>query len=276
MTALAQHWVKLLPRGATLPQLFTVQDLGLCVVKFLENPQGPRGLPNELIGFELANLLGLEHPPVGVVNVPAYCLPHDGQLDFVEYGIYGGERFVFKAGLAFYSVWLDPKDEVVAEDIKGVSSAANPEMLAGVVLLDLLLGNKDRKPRNSNLILHRERGRQRLKLIDLGMAFGSAVWDLGDLQQSALPPITEPLPYSSPPIGLLDSVNPLTDFTPFLVKLASVDRPAVQAIVDRVPQPWGLNDQHRAALINYIVHRAQALPAYMKTRLSSKTKKWWQ
>jgi hypothetical protein len=276
MTPLAKHWVRHLPRGATLPQLFVVEGLGLCVVKFLENPQGPRALPNELIGFGLANLLGLDHPPVGVVHIPDYCMPHDGTLNFVEDTIYGGERFVFQPGLAFYSVWLDPKDEVLAEDTRGVSGAVNPEMLAGVVLLDLLLGNRDRKPRNSNLILHRERGRQRLKLIDLGMAFGSAVWELGDLQRPDLPPVTEPLPYSSPPMGLLNSVNPLTDFAPFLARLKLIDRAVVEEIVLRVPEQWGLDVRHRTALVNCILSRVAALPAYMETRLRSKTKKWWQ
>ncbi len=264
------------PRGATLPHWFLVSGVGKCVVKFLENPQGIRALTNEIIGFGIANVLGLEHPPVGVVEITAGSLGESGKLEFVNHEIYAGEKFVFKPGLGFYSKWLNPKDEVMGVDMKSISGAINPHMLAGVVVLDLLINNKDRKPKNSNLILHRESGRQHLKLIDLGMAFGSANWELGNLKDSSLPPLTEPLPYSSPPTGLLEVVNPRTDFSEFLAKLQQLDSVVLTEIVNRIPDSWGLTEAHCAALVSYILERASQLPKYIETRVSSKTKKWWQ
>lgn len=264
------------PRGATLPHWFLVAGVGKCVVKFLENPQGIRALANEIIGFGIADVLGLEHPPVGTVEITAQSLGDTGILEFVNHEIYMGDKFIFKPGLGFYSKWLNPKDEVMGVDMKSISGVVNPHMMAGVVVLDLLINNKDRKPMNSNLILHRESGRQHLKLIDLGMAFGNAGWELDNFSDPSLPPLTEPLPYSSPPTGLLEVVNPRTDFSEFLAKLQKLDSTVLTEIVDRIPDSWGLTDAHRAALVNYVLERASQLPKYIETRVSSKTKKWWQ
>jgi hypothetical protein len=249
---------------------------GICLVKFLENPQGPRALPNELIGFRIADHLGLEHPEVGVVKVDADTLPDSGQLLASNRDIYGNAKFTFGPGLAFYSRWLDPKDEVFASDVRGIGVAVNPKMLAGVVVLDLLLGNTDRKPKNTNLILHRESTRQHLKLIDLGMAFGNANWEIGNLRDTDLPPLTAPLPYSIPPVDLLDTVNPVTDFAPYLAKLQSLNCPKLEAIMSTVPSEWGITAQHRAALVDYVYTKAQQLPTYLATRAATRTKKWWQ
>jgi hypothetical protein len=273
---ITSRYINPIPRGATLPQLFKVEGVGICLVKFLENPQGPRALTNELIGFEIANRLGLEHPSTGIVEVDARSLPFEGTLIASNPDIYGQDEFIFGPGLAFYSKWLDPKDEVFASDVSGVGVAVNPGMLAGVVVLDLLLGNTDRKPRNTNLILHRESKRQHLKLIDLSMAFGNANWEVSNLQDTSLPPLTAPLPYSIPPEGLLDTVNPLTDFRPYLAKLEQLDRSALEGIVGQVPAAWGIANIHRATLVNYLYARAQNLPAYLDARAVSKTKKWWQ
>ncbi len=262
------------PRGATLPHWFMVEGIGKCVVKFLENPQGPRGLPNELISFQIANILGLEHPQVGVVEVDPESLPAD-KLEFYNAEIYR-DHFTFNPGLAFYSKWLDPKDEVFASDIKDLGVAVNPEMLAGIVLLDLLIGNTDRKPKNTNLILHRESRKQRLKIIDLGMAFGHANWELSNLQDTAMPLLTAPLPYSIPPEGLLDTVNPLTDFKPYLAKLQALDRPTLEQIIGSVPKAWRITPEQATALVSYLETKAQHLPAYLDARAATKTKKWWQ
>jgi hypothetical protein len=269
-------YIGAVPRGATLPHWFAVQGVGQCIVKFFENPQGSRALVNEIIGFGLADILGLEHPPVGVVEITTESLGPSDTLEFVNHDIYKGERFVFKAGLGFYAKWLDPKDEVFAVDLKSISGAVNPQMLAGVVVLDLLINNRDRKPKNTNLILHRESGRQHLKLIDLGMAFGSANWELGNLKDPSLPPLNEPLPYASPPIGLLDAVKSGTDFEPFLAKLDDIDRAAMIKVLGQVPTSWGLSELHQTCLVDYILERASTLPKYLEARISSRTKRWWQ
>jgi hypothetical protein len=178
----ADSYLKPVGRGATFPQLFDVEGIGVCVVKFLQNPQGLRALTNEFIGFKIASLLDIDHPETGILDVGAEVLPDGGVLKVHD----EDDTYIFKPGLHFYSRWLEPADQVIATDLSSFGMADNPEILAGVVLLDLLLNNWDRKPLNLNLLLHRQ-GRHRLKLIDLSMAFGNANWTLGNLKDTDLP-----------------------------------------------------------------------------------------
>lgn len=275
-------YLRPIPRGMTLPQRFMVEGVGQCAVKFLQNPQGPRALVNELVGFGVANLLGLEHPECGVVEVQEASLPEGGVLEvvFEDENPITGQRtqrpLRFLPGPHFYSRWLEPVDEVFSTDLDTWGNVVNSSMMAGVVLLDLLLGNWDRKPKNTNLILHRESRRQHLKLIDLGMAFGSAVWVLGDLSNPNLPPLSEPLPYSYPPAGLLNSVNPDTDFPPYLARMKNLSDVALEKIVQGVPNEWNLSTVERKALIHYLKVKVQAVPGYLAQRMASRTKKWWE
>jgi hypothetical protein len=265
-------YVGQVPRGASLPQFFMVEGVGQCLIKFKQNPQGPRVLVNEYVGFELASALGLDHPPCGIVDVDPASLPNNGVLELLDAD---GDRLVYKPGLHFYSKWLDPKDEVFAEDVRGLKGAVNAGMLAGVVVLDLLLGNWDRKPLNSNLILHREKHQQKLKLIDLSMAFGSGIWEIQNLQDYDLPPLNATLPYSHPPKALLESVNHYTDFSPYLAKLKTLGRERLEAIVKTVPDEWSLNAEERKALVDCLEAKIRSIPSYLQKRLT-RGKEWWK
>ena len=57
-------------RGGSCPHLCRADDGGLYVVKFLENPQGPRVLANELLASRLALHLSLPVPRTEVVFLP--------------------------------------------------------------------------------------------------------------------------------------------------------------------------------------------------------------
>lgn len=268
----AERYERPVGRGATLPQLFVVEGKGLCVVKFLQNPQGNRALPNELIGFRLATALGIEHPEVGVVEVVAQVIPNGKTLEVVDED--GGKR-VFLPGLHLYSRWLEPVTQAEATDLLPLaqSSPENIELLASVVVLDLLLGNWDRKPLNLNLLIHRE-GRHRLKLVDLSMAFGNANWMLGNLLKTDLPPLDERLPYSGDLDEVLRMVNPTTDFKQVLAKLNELTREGLEAIVASVPPDWGVNEREKQALVDYLEKRSAQIPDYLSKRLQKQ--EWWR
>jgi hypothetical protein len=262
------------PRGMTLPQLFMVEGVGKCLVKFQQNPQGDRVLINEWIGLRLAQLLGIDCPAFGIVDVDEFALP-EGGLE-VKSPLYPEDSFLFRAGLHFYCKLLEPITDLhFTDDAAPLGIATNPEIMAGVVLLDLLIGNKDRTPSNPNLILHREANRQRVKLIDMSSAFGTANWVLGNLQQPSLPPLENPLPYSNLPKGLLETVQPLTDFPPFLAKLTALGVADFEEILSGIPPSWGLHNSERQALLNYLETKRLALPSYLDARLGDTSKKWY-
>jgi hypothetical protein len=258
------------PGGASLPQFFEIEGVGLAAVKFLQNPQGPRVLANELIGFGLASLLGLEHPNVGIVEIETKILSGGSLLVNVE-----GEQYLFEPGLHFYSQWLSDVDILNPLDLEKIGVSQNPDMLSGVVLLDLLLDNWDRKPTNINLLLTRERGRQRLKLIDLGLAFGGPLWTLGNLQPHPqfgyFPPLNEPLRYKN--LSLLLKTIKKEDFTPYLSRLEYVTRASLETIIKGIPDAWEITSEERLGLLNCIMERAKGLPNYLAKRLEKEA--WW-
>ena len=266
----ATTYVREFPHGQSLPQIFLVEDVGQCAVKFLQNPQGPRVLTNELVSFGLATALGIEHPRVGVVEISAAVLSGDGVLNTVDRW---GDSCTLEPGLHFYSQWLEPVDRVEADDLKGLA-IKNAAMMAGVVVLDLLVNNWDRKRGNMNLLLHREAEGQHLKLIDMGMAFGGSLWTVGNLMDSSLPPVAEPLRYAGELGDILANVNVQEDFQPYLQKLRKLTEAKLGAIIQTVPDAWLVTEEEREALLNYLFQRVQALPDYLSSRLGKDV--WWQ
>ena len=265
---LAETYVRRSQYGASLPQIFMVEDVGQCVIKFLQNAQGPRVPVNEIVGLSLASELGIDHPRVGLVEVDEAALPNDGVLIITDEE---GDSWTYKPGLHFYSKWLEPADRVEPDDFKGMT-LQNAPMLAGVVLLDLLIDNWDRTRGNMNLLLHRESGRQHLKLIDLSVAFGSAVWELGNLRAVDLPPPSERLPYSGELDDVLATIKVEKDFEPFLRRLNELSEARLRAIVSSVPGEWQVTDAEREALLNYLSQRVRALPDYLAKRLQKDTR----
>ncbi|MEX2540572.1 MAG: hypothetical protein WD314_02155 [Trueperaceae bacterium] len=256
--------------GQSRPQLFLVENIGKCAVKFQQNPQGERALTNELVGFGVAGALGIEHPRVGLVEVGADVLPHDGGL-FVQDD--DGRQIRFQPGMHFYSQWLEPVNRVGPEDLLGMT-VQNPHMFAGVVVLDTLLDNWDRKPANLNLLLHRERDRQYLKLIDLGMAFGGSLWTIGNFRDPSLLPLTVPLRYADVLPQYLSAIRVEQDFERYLPKLSNVTHEAVRALLDLVPDAWQITEEERSSLLRFIIQRVEALPRYFEQRLQKEV--WWQ
>lgn len=253
-------------RGATCPQRFEVKGVGPCVVKFLQNPQGPKAIVNELVGFGVARHLGLEYPQIGIVEVNASALPDNGTLTIS----FDDEPYTYKPGLHFYSKLLSSAADLTVFNFDSMA-LQNPNMLAGIVVLDLLLGNFDRKPNNSNLLLHRE-DRLSIKLIDLSMAFGSMIWEANDLRNPLLPPVDQRIPYAGDISMLLKHIR-RDDFDPYLARLDSLNTTVLESIVNQIPQSWGTNGAERDALLEYLKQRVDALPSYIQERL--KRESWW-
>lgn len=268
-------------RGNSQPQKFVLDSgVGLCAVKFQQNPQGPRMLPNEWIGYGLAARLGIRHAAYGLVDVPAEALPNEGCLLIHDDD---GDEVRLLPGVHFYSKWLEPAEDLRPEDLGLAGMVADLGMLAGVAVLDALLGQWDRKLVNPNLLTVRQHGRSTLYLMDLGMAFGSAIWGLGDLLYTSLPEVEAPLPYSVPPAPLLRAVR-APDFEPYLAGVATLTAEDFQTIVDGLPAAWGVTVDERRELVNCLSRRAKELPAFFEARFGRSAqqnaglgeREWWQ
>ncbi len=260
------------PFGASRPQQFFVDGIGHCLVKFRQSPQGPKLVINEFVGFSLATLLGIPHPRVGVVNIGATLLPDNGRLELPETVRF--DLCAFEPGLHIYSQFLDGStDRFAPSDLRSISD--NGSIFAGVVLLDILLSHWDRSPGNMNLLLHRA-SQQRLYLIDLGHSFGGGeLWGVGDIEDSSLLPVSDPLPYADDLEAYCRLVsNPARSFEPYLARLARIDERGIMAIIGAVPNEWQLTAAEAEMLVKYLSDRVAALPDYMAERLERN--EWWR
>ncbi len=148
------RYVTPLREGGSLPAIAEADDGFLYVLKFRGAGQGVKALIAELIGGEIARLLGLQVPEL----VFAQLDPAFGRTEADE-EIQDLLKFSVGLNLALYylsgAITFDP-----------AVTQVNPKLASQIVWLDCLLTNVDRTPRNTNMLVwHKE-----LWLIDHGAA----------------------------------------------------------------------------------------------------------
>lgn len=148
------RYVTPLREGGSLPAIAEADDGFLYVLKFRGAGQGVKALIAELIGGEIARLLGLQVPEL----VFAQLNPAFGRTEADE-EIQDLLKFSVGLNLALYylsgAITFDP-----------AVTQVNPKLASQIVWLDCLLTNVDRTPRNTNMLVwHKE-----LWLIDHGAA----------------------------------------------------------------------------------------------------------
>lgn len=259
------------PRGGSRPLLVQIEGVGACVLKHQNSPQGTRLLTNEAIGHALCDLFGLDHPTCGIAHVSPTVLPPSGKYELAETDVLPG--CVVEPGSHFYSKLLQPAGDLVADELTDLR-VANADNFAGAIVLDLVLGNKDRSGGNPNVLVHRAAGHHRIAVIDWGMAFGSSSWSLGNLVDASFPPVDKRL-YSGDFSPFLSALrNPGEEFRPWLDKAENIERREVEGAIAKIPNEWEVTAAERRALVEYIAHKLSHVGAYIDSRLSKD--KWWE
>lgn len=247
---LAREWVRRLndwsreEGGVSQPQLFLASPPGggptvACVTKLVDNPQrGPRTLISEWIGGGLAHLLGVPHPRLHLVEVPAALL---AALD-LRYE--GGARMVAGLGLATQYV----RGSCLAWPA-GLARLENPQALCGIVVLDLWMNNLDRR----QLRLLPRPGRQdgaRVFAVDQGSCIAGGRWTPARLGR--VPP---PILGADARELLERGGEPAVGLRPYLRRLRQVTRTDVAAAVHSIPPEWGLSTEDAGALVELLFGR---------------------
>ncbi len=135
------RYVQPLREGGSLPAIVEGDDDFLYVLKFRGAGQGKKALIAELIGGELARTIGLKVPEMVFMHLDesfAKTEPDQEIQDLLRFsvGLNLGLHFLSKA------ITFDP-----------LVSEIDAETAALVVLLDSMITNIDRTPRNTNLLL---------------------------------------------------------------------------------------------------------------------------
>lgn len=151
-TVSVTRYVTPLREGGSLPAIAEADDGFLYVLKFRGAGQGIKALIAELIGGEIARLLGFKMPEIVFANLDTAfgrTEPDEEIQDLLKASVGLNLGVHYLSG----SVTYDP-----------VVTKIEPELASRIVWMDCLLTNVDRTPRNTNMLMwHRE-----LWLIDHG------------------------------------------------------------------------------------------------------------
>ena len=154
MTVLAIQQIRKM-RGGAQSHLMLGADGNAWIVKFQNNPQHLRVLPNELLGTRLGGLIGLTVPPCDVVEVTPWLIEQTAELEMEL----GERRERCKPGLHFGSQLVGgllpghvadylPEDQLI--------EVRNLREFAGALVLDKWTCNA-----NGRQALFHRKGRER-------------------------------------------------------------------------------------------------------------------
>jgi len=226
-------------KGGAQSHLMLGADGNAWVVKFQNNPQHLRVLPNELLGTRLGALIGLPMPACDVVEVTPWLIEQTAEL-MMEYG-HRQDRC--HAGLQFGSQLVGglmpghtadylPEDQLV--------EVRNLREFAGALVLDKWTCNA-----NGRQALFYRKGREKrygATFIDQGFCFNAGEWRFEDA----------PLRGAYARNVVYREVSGWESFEPWLSRVEAMEAERVWEIAETLPPEWYGGD---AALLEGLVEK---------------------
>lgn len=230
-----------------------VTDQGKAYIKAMGNKEGSHVLACEWIGTRLANLVGLPTPDFAIIQV--------GDDDEIPLGhgrqALPGPAFVSRALIENFG-WR--------ENEKALAEIENHETITDIVAFDTWIRNFDRcpprysrrKPNYDNVLLakpHPEADKLRIYAIDHTHCFTRTGELKSDIQN--IDNIRDTSTY-----GLFPKFSKFMDLERFkktVQKISSLEKNVLHSVIASVPAEWEVNDDIRAALLNYLTQRAEFL-----------------
>lgn len=253
-TVTATRYVTPLREGGSLPAIVEADDEGMYVLKFRGAGQGEKSLIAELIGGEMARVVGLPVPEIVFVELNpdlARTEPDPEIQDLIR----------SSAGL---NLALDYLPSSVTFD--PIAETVDPHLASQIVWFDAFITNVDRTPRNANLLMwHRN-----LWLIDHGAAlYFHHTW-ANYLQRSRdrFPAIKDHV--------LLRFAAELETIDQTMIEHLTPE--AIAQIVDLIPESWLVqntpfeeSDRHRSAYIEYLLTRLEQPHVFLEEAIRART-----
>ena len=247
------RYITPLREGGSLPAIVDADDGFSYVLKFRGAGQGVKAIVAELIGGELARLLGLKVPELVFAQVdPAFgrTEPDEEIQDLLKAseGLNLGLHYLSGA------LTFDP-----------VATAPDPTLASKIVWLDCFISNVDRTARNTNMLLWRNE----LWLIDHGAAlYFHHSWDNWERSsRSAFPQVRDHV--------LLKWASELEAVDAACRALLSSER--IGAIVNLIPDDWLLDDpesvspgEKREVYARFLTNRLKSSSVFLKAALDAR------
>ena len=241
------RYVTPLREGGSLPAIAEADDEFLYVLKFRGAGQGTKALIAELIGGEIARLLGLKVPEIVFANLnEAFGRTEpDEEIQDLLRASTGLNLAIHYLSGAFT---FDP-----------VVTAVDSRLASAIVWLDSLITNVDRTARNTNMLMwHKE-----LWLIDHGAAlYFHHSWD--NWEEQAKRPFAQVKDHV-----LLRYAGDIEAVDQEFKAILKIEQ--IEAIVSLIPDDWLLRDApfesadaHRQAYVKFLASRLSVSDVFVK------------
>jgi hypothetical protein len=212
-------------RGGAQSHLMLGDDGEAWVVKFQNNPQHLRVLPNELLATRLGALLGLPVPRCDVVEVTPWLIERTPELEMIA----GSRRERCRPGLQFGSRLVGgllPGHIADYLPEEHLAEVRNLRDFLGVLALDKWTCNANGR----QAIFHRKARERRYTatFIDQGFCFNAGEWRFADA----------PLRGVYLRNAVYRGVTGWDSFEPWLTRIEELDPQRVWALAESVPPEW--------------------------------------
>ncbi|WHY79786.1 hypothetical protein QNH20_11820 [Neobacillus sp. WH10] len=230
--------------GKSNSHLITFNDGKDYVVKFFQ-PGFEKTLPNEWVGYCLARYLGLPVPYARLVEIPQeFTLQVPELVD------------VHQTQFQFASKYVP--DCLNGHQVSHVPNIINYQSMAGIILLDYWLCNRDRTRKNI-LLYEADSGNYRLWMIDQAEIFGTYNWlhaDLENLPVEVMKSATHEL--------MAQFIENEQSFTEHLEIIQTMPIHLMEELVSIIPEEWMVSKEEKKAIVSTLVkRRKKILPELM-------------
>jgi hypothetical protein len=241
------RYVAPLREGGSLPAIAEADDGFLYVLKFRGAGQGVKALIAELIGGEIARVLGFKVPEIVYAQLDSAfgrTEPDEEIQDLLKASVGTNLALHYLSGAITFDPTVTKLDEKLASKI---------------VWLDCLLTNVDRTARNTNMLIwHKE-----LWLIDHGAAlYFHHSWQ--NWEEHAQRPFLQVKDHV-----LLSRASQLTAVNEEFVSILTEER--IRSIVSLIPAEWldnfseeGPAEDHRKVYADFLITRVAASGLFVK------------
>lgn len=250
----AVEHIRSLP-GASRPHLFRADDGNFYVVKFSNNPQGPRTLINEYLANRLAARIGLPVPMMAVVAVPEVLIRNSTALRMP----FGDYSLMCSAGIQFGSrLCGEPPQSILFDFLPGslISLVHNPEAILGAFVFDRWVGNIDR--RQFVFVSRRRPKSLHAVLIDHGLCFGGTDWYFRDAPRDGLAPFD----------NWYKNVQDWDAFEPWIRRIEALSLDEVKQALHGLPVTWNLDPVALDTMLNTLDARIWRLRSLIREALA--------
>ncbi|NEU09986.1 aminotransferase class I and II [Flavihumibacter sp. R14] len=230
------RYVTPLREGGSMPAIAEADDEFLYVLKFRGAGQGVKALIAELIGGEIARILGFRVPEIVFANLDeafGRTEPDEEIQDLLKFSVGLNLALHYLSG----SITFDP-----------TVTSVDSRLASQIVWLDCLLTNMDRTCRNTNMLLwHKE-----LWLIDHGASlYFHHSWQ--NWEEQALRPFALIKDHV-----LLSRAGELTAVNEEFTSILTPDR--INSVVNLIPDEWltgvfETSGEHRQAYARFLNNR---------------------